>query len=157
MRGSAWALRTVAGQRTPSLEQPRQLPSHPRMARHGLSLRHSHTSVPLRLWAPGASRNLRLHASAALVFQENSISENGLTVRLQSFLSKRQLPLGAGGTEFTPDQTWYQLGAGVAAPRSTRLLASAGLVLKHSTSCLRSRQWPVEYLGRSPSRSRALC
>nr|XP_019610233.1 PREDICTED: general transcription factor 3C polypeptide 1 isoform X2 [Rhinolophus sinicus] len=29
--------------------------------------------------------------------KENSISENGLTVRLQSFLSKRQLPLGAGG------------------------------------------------------------
>lgn len=30
--------------------------------------------------------------------KENSISENGLTVRLQSFLSKRQLPLGAGGS-----------------------------------------------------------
>ncbi|XP_074178864.1 general transcription factor 3C polypeptide 1 isoform X1 [Rhinolophus sinicus] len=29
--------------------------------------------------------------------KDNSISENGLTVRLQSFLSKRQLPLGAGG------------------------------------------------------------
>ncbi|KAM5197952.1 general transcription factor 3C polypeptide 1 isoform 1-T1 [Hipposideros larvatus] len=30
--------------------------------------------------------------------QENSASDNGLTVRLQSFLSKRPLPLGAGGS-----------------------------------------------------------
>lgn len=36
------------------------------------------------------------HPSAVLTFQNNT-SENGLTGRLQTFLSKRPMPLGSGG------------------------------------------------------------
>lgn len=41
------------------------------------------------------------HLSAILTFQNNT-SENGLTGRLQTFLSKRPMPLGSGGSGRLP-------------------------------------------------------